>query len=196
LPVGAYLAGGSAVALHLGHRRSVDLDFFGPNDPDGATILADLRAAGFALEAEMATEGTVLGEAGGVKFSVFRYAYPLLAPCVPSPWGAAIASLDDLAAMKVVAIGDRGVRRDFVDLYFLCRAGLGISRALDLVQRKFATSASYRVHLVRALGYFADAEPQPMPDMLVPCRWSDVREFFEEEVRRIAREELSKPPPE
>ena len=72
---GAYLAGGSALALHLGHRRSVDLDWFTKNTIEPIALLKDITSLGLPVAVTQNTEGTFLGRVGSVQYSVFRYRY-------------------------------------------------------------------------------------------------------------------------
>lgn len=121
----------------------------------------------------------------GVTASFFRLPYPLLDPVQATTWGFGMASDRDIAAMKLEAIAGRGSRKDFIDLYQLCHAGLDLERVFDLFDAKYATNRTERYHRLRALAYFDDAEREPMPDMLIPLHWSRVRAFFESEVTRL-----------
>jgi predicted nucleotidyltransferase component of viral defense system len=177
------LAGGTAVALYLGHRVSVDLDFFGPDPFDSsqlATSLADLGQ--FSLD-RLAND-TLLGELLGVKISFFRYRYPLIGEPVMA-LGVRIASLQDIAAMKLDAISRRGTRRDFVDLYFTARSGLPVADALQSYRQKFAGLNVNVIHVVKSLAYFADAEKDPMPVMLVEWSWDEIKRFFQREAKSL-----------
>ncbi len=178
-----YLAGGTAAALHLGHRISVDLDFFGPEPFDSAQLAAQLSDLG-KFRLERLAEDTLLGELRGVRISFFRYRYPLIAEPV-SVLGIPVASLEDIAAMKLDAISRRGTRRDFIDLYFIAQSGLALPEALQWYQRKYAGLNLNLVHLVKSLAYFADAEADPMPQMLVDLSWDEVKRFFEREARSL-----------
>jgi hypothetical protein len=178
-----YLAGGTAAALHLGHRISVDLDFFGPEPFDSAQLAAQLSDLG-KFRLERLAEDTLLGELRGIRISFFRYRYPLIAEPV-SVLGITVASLEDLAAMKLDAISRRGTRRDFIDLYFSAQSGLTLPEALQWYQRKYAGLNLNLVHLVKSLAYFADAEADPMPQMLVDLSWDEVKRFFEREARSL-----------
>jgi hypothetical protein len=178
-----YLAGGTAAALHLGHRISVDLDFFGPEPFDSAQLAAQLSDLG-KFRLERLAEDTLLGELRGIRISFFRYRYPLIAEPV-SVLGITVASLEDLAAMKLDAISRRGTRRDFIDLYFIAQSGLALPEALQWYQRKYAGLNLNLVHLVKSLAYFADAEADPMPQMLVDLSWDEVKRFFEREARSL-----------
>jgi len=178
-----YLAGGTAAALHLGHRISIDLDFFGPEPFDSAQLAAQLSDLG-KFRLERLAEDTLLGELRGVRISFFRYRYPLIAEPV-SVLGIPVASLEDIAAMKLDAISRRGTRRDFIDLYFIAQSGLALPEALQWYQRKYAGLNLNLVHLVKSLAYFADAEADPMPQMLVDLSWDEVKRFFEREARSL-----------
>ncbi|MFA4888832.1 MAG: nucleotidyl transferase AbiEii/AbiGii toxin family protein [Candidatus Omnitrophota bacterium] len=113
----AYLAGGTAAALQLGHRISVDLDFFTPHEFDAKELTRSLKKTGkFKLDKQ--SWGTILGDFEEVKFSIFAYKYPVLFP-FKSLSDINILDLRDIAAMKIDAISTRGIRRDFIDLYFM-----------------------------------------------------------------------------
>ena len=186
-PLGAqfYLAGGTAVALHLGHRRSYDLDFFSPvsfKKDDPRRLLARLGQ----LTVEQEGEDTFLGVLDGVRISFFIYPYHLLAS--PMTFGRIqVAALEDLAVMKLDAIAGRGKRRDFVDLYFICRDFMPLGETLARVERKYEGVKYNFVHLLKSLMYFEDAEADPMPEMLKPVAWPDVRRFFEQEAGALFR---------
>ncbi|MBI5144706.1 MAG: nucleotidyl transferase AbiEii/AbiGii toxin family protein [Candidatus Omnitrophica bacterium] len=113
----AYLAGGTACALQIGHRISVDLDFFTPEEFDAKELTRSLRKIG-KFELDKQSWGTILGVLEKVKFSIFVYRYPVLFP-FKSLFDINIIDLRDIAAMKIDAISTRGIRRDFVDLYFI-----------------------------------------------------------------------------
>jgi len=181
-----YLAGGTAVAFHLGHRISVDLDFFGPESFDAeklAECLADLGC----FRVESFAPDTLLGSFEDVRISFFRYRYPLADEPV-TVLGTLVVGLGDLAAMKIEAIGQRGSRRDFIDLYFICQSQMTLAEAMVWHQRKFAGLNISVVHLIRSLAYFEDAEADPMPEMLKPVSWLDVRRFFEREAQALLRQ--------
>lgn len=126
---GFYLAGGTAVALHLGHRLSVDLDFLGPFEdwPEG-----------------------------------------------PSP----VASLDDLSAMKLSAIAQRGSRKDFVDLWALGTRHVRLPGMLELYRRKY--DVPEMAHLLYSLSFFDDADEEPMPRMLEDAEWEWIKTTIRE----------------
>ena len=95
-----YLGGGTAIAIHLGHRQSLDLDWFTDQRVENPLELAgDLRDRGLSLRVISVDRGTLHIELRGVRVSFFEYRYPLLAPPVDCPeLGCRIAPLGDLAA--------------------------------------------------------------------------------------------------
>lgn len=184
----AYLAGGTAAALQLGHRLSFDLDFFTPKEFNSLELIGELeRAVGFNLEET--TEGTILGRIKDIRFSLFLYKYKLLFP-LKKFLGIDILDLRDIAAMKIAAVSDRGVKRDFIDLYLMCKAKISLDEMLRLYDKKYGKLASNLMHIKKSLIYFMDAEDQAMPKMLKPCRWEEVKRFFEREVKKIAIDAL------
>jgi hypothetical protein len=179
-----YLAGGSAAALHLAHRESVDLDFFRADgfEPDAVGVpLQQVTVCRW----DQYERDTVLGAADGIKISFFRYGYPLLTPLVAFE-GLSVAAPLDLACMKLVAVGQRGMRRDFIDLRFLLDAtGLDLWTLWQHTRRKFGLREDSVYWLARGLGYFEDAERESEPRMLKPFSWSDTRRFFQEISKRL-----------
>ncbi len=178
-----FLAGGSALALHLGHRISLDLDFFSRQEYSMPELLIRLQALG-RLSTESQSADTFVGELNGVRLSFFTYPYPLLGEAVLCE-GIEVASQLDIALMKIAAIGQRGRKRDFVDLYFLCQQRLMLDRLLREMPRKFPEIEYPSYHLLRALAYFDDAEGDEMPQMLKVVNWREIRAFFSREVNRM-----------
>jgi len=175
---GFYLAGGTGLALQLGHRRSLDLDFFRQGSFNDAQLLQQLqRFPEFSLTGR--DHQTLHVRISGVKISFLGYDYPVLFPCRPF-LEVPVADLKDIGSMKISAIAGRGTRRDFVDLYMVARQE-GLKALLDLFQRKFAEANYNRVHVLKSLTYFDDADAEPMPNMLVPLAWQEVKDFFREQ---------------
>ena len=181
-----YLAGGSAIALHLGHRISVDLDFFTPQgDYEAEPLIQQLQRVGH-LVIRQQSQGTLNATLEGTLISFFVYPYPLLEETRVA-CGIRVAGLLDLALMKLAAIGQRGAKRDFVDLYQICHSGYKLGDLLQRMPDKFPNVTYPSYHLLRALAYFEDAEPDSMPPMLTSLEWATVQRFFEDEVRRLMR---------
>lgn len=182
---GFYLAGGTAIALRFGHRRSVDFDWFAPAFERPDPLMSEIKSLGLVLEDAQVAAGTILGRVDGVKVSFFEYRYPLLDPCDTWPdHDTDIASLRDLGAMKLLAIAQRGSRKDFVDVYELLRQGAALADMLQDFRAKFQTDP---VSVLRGLTYFDDAELEPMPQMLGLNDWSHIRTVIHTAVREATR---------
>jgi hypothetical protein len=178
---GLYLAGGTALALHLGHRTSLDFDYYSPT-PFNPLALGNKLKLGNRLRITTQKPDTLLALAQGVQVSAFHYPYRLLAPLVDTP-PIALASLEDIAAMKMLAITQRGTRRDFIDLYFLCRR-FTFSKIMNLTKKKYPSFEPYSG--LRAAVFFDDAEkekPRLGMTLRTPVSWSAVKRFFSNVVR-------------
>ena len=182
-----YLAGGTALALHLGHRRSRDFDFFRDRDFLPQDLLSRLRDAGEPTVLQEAA-GTLSVLLGGVPTSFFHYDYPLLRPLVDSPWGVLLADVDDIAAMKISALAGRGSRKDFVDLYVYARDVAPLDQAFVRFREKYRGVTVDPYHLLRSLSFFEDAEAEAMPEVLGDIPWEIVKAFFRAEAARLYRE--------
>lgn len=187
-----YLAGGTALALRLGHRISLDLGLFSRDDAlDQAqqeVLLEKLKASG-GLTVREHQDGTCHLSLGRTAVSLLRYRYPLLYPA--ASWkGLKIASLEDIAAMKLSAVVGRGSKKDFLDLYVLSQS-FGLSRLLSFGERKYRDHADFPLQAARALVYFNDAEPEPMPRLLKKLPWDGIKAYFEKEVPKAVRREIN-----
>lgn len=178
LTSGFYLAGGTAAALHLGHRLSHDLDWFSPGTIDpGELVIALEQGGSFKIHAQ--TGGSLHGDFDGVRVSFLHYPYPLLDEMV-SFAGASVASLRDIALMKLSAIAGRGTKRDFIDLYVICLSGLPLAELISQLPQKFGAGVN-RYHILKSLTYFDDADADPDPILLRPLAWPAVKAFFGEQ---------------
>lgn len=180
----AYLAGGTALALRLGHRISVDLDFFTLEELEEKVLLADLEQL-----SEFKKDGvawrTVWGMVKNTKFSLFYYKYPLLEK--PDEFmGIKLVSLKDISAMKIAALGDRGTKRDFVDLFFLSK-NYTLDEMLSFYDQKYGDLEEKLYHLIRSFDYFIDAEKDKIPEMLIKTSWEEVKDFFHKESMKLAK---------
>ena len=184
---GLHLVGGSAIAWHLGHRVSMDLDLFTSGRQGHLQRLHDDLVALKPLAAVVATGDVVLkAEIANCAVDFVDYPYVPLEPPVAGPHGVPIAQKIDLAAMKLSAIATRGIRRDFWDLWQLCQAGLQLGDAFDAYRVKFDTDRGDLYHVAMALTYFDDAESRPaMPAGMTQRLWKDIRGWFEATVPKV-----------
>ena len=176
-----YLAGGTALALQIGHRISTDLDWFSATHAlelsEREAWRAALSHAG-AFEVVREQDGQMYTRLAGADVSFIHQHHALLEPTVDYE-GIPLASPTDIGLMKLAAINSRGTRRDFLDLYCL-KGTAPIERLAELAEIKYADRPTFLDITVRALAYFVDAEQQPMPRMLWKnVKWNDVVKYCE-----------------
>lgn len=175
-----YLSGGTALALHIGHRESEDLDFFTPDAFDPQHLQSAVEMVGRLIGVEIA-EGTLNAFLDGVKLQFLHYPYRLLEP--PVAWaGLSLSAVIDIACTKLLTISMRGSKKDFVDLYFLLQQ-YSLAELLAKVDQKYVNADYNRVHLAKSLLYFEDAEAQPMPRMIQKVSWEEVKAFITRAVK-------------
>lgn len=168
-----YLAGGTSLALYIGHRQSIDFDFFSKQDFQTRDIIEHLRELGtFELFSE--AENTINGLLNDVRLSFFTYKYPLVHE-MHRYHRLAIADMLDIALMKLEAISGRGSKKDFIDLYFLLQY-FSFEALFECYKVKYGIAVSNHYHLLKSLVYFEDAEQQPMPIMSTEISWNDIKE--------------------
>ncbi len=173
----ARLVGGTALALHLGHRTSVDLDFFGNICADTDELRYLLSEAG-RVEIASASKNINVFWIDGIKVDMVNYPYPWIdLPAEEN--GIRLASTKDIAAMKIAAIVNRGTKKDFVDLYTLLQY-FTLDEILAMYSRKYSDGSLFIV--MKSLIYFADAEEDPMPEVLTGITWEKVKNRIREVV--------------
>ncbi|MCG2690435.1 nucleotidyl transferase AbiEii/AbiGii toxin family protein [Candidatus Parcubacteria bacterium] len=189
----AYLAGGTALALQIGHRISVDLDFFTTKTFDSFILGGKLEQKIPDFTKDREEKNTLLGVIGKTKFSLFHYAYPLIAKTT-SFLEVPLASIQDIAAMKIAAIAGRGIKRDFIDLYFVIHEEktASLEEVLMLYDKKFKVLQKNAIHIFRSLTFFEEADQTKMPEMLKVVEWKEVKKFFTRETKHVAKQFFSK----
>ena len=180
---GWVLAGGTGLALQMGHRYSEDLDFFRPDPFEPMTLASELSEVGD-VRIQSRAPDTLHATVDGLRLSFLRADPPLLYAGTEYR-GLFLADPRDIAVMKVIAIGGRGSRKDFVDLYFHLTGGTTLESLFSLIRRRFTDIDVNEYHLLKSLAYFDDAEAEPMPRMIRDVEWDDVTERIRDEIRRF-----------
>lgn len=178
-----YLAGGTALAFQLGHRKSIDLDWFSKEGFSNEHIKKEVANLGkFKLSSE--DEGTVHGVLDNARITFLHYDYELLYPFIDFN-GVNLADEREIAAMKLSAISSRGSKKDFIDLYFLLKK-YSLQELIDIFEKKYSNIEYNKAHLLKSLTYFAEAEEEPMPVMRKKATWEEVKKILAQEVGRFA----------
>ena len=174
------LVGGTALALQLGHRKSIDLDMFGSIEATSEEIQDACRNAG-ELEISKTSKNINIYWVDGIKVDCVNYPYEWLEECKVLD-GLRLASVNDIAAMKISAIVSRGTKKDFIDLHFLLKE-MSLNQILDLYDKKYPDGS--RFIAIKSLTYFEDAESDPMPYMFNDVTWDDVKGSIITEVQKL-----------
>jgi len=186
---GFYLAGGTGLALQIGHRRSLDFDFY-KKDTFSPGDLQNIFVGKFGIDrVKIAniTKNFLRLEINNIEISFFFYPYNLVEDLIEID-ASYIASIKDIGAMKLIAIVQRGTKRDFVDIYFLIKQ-FGLKTLLEAVQIKYP---SYNIYIgLQALLYFTDAEKtdeyKNRFDPITKLDWLKIKKLITKEVFKIQK---------
>jgi len=169
--------------LRLGHRTSEDFDFFRMDGMDSEALYEALAALA-ECETLQRSERTLTVLVGDVKMSFFQIPDPFLFE--PAPYAFFhVADPRDIALMKLLALTNRGSRKDFVDLFTILRDGPVLKDYLELLPAKYGKGRLNDYQVLLSLTYFDDAESEPTPTMLEPFDWEECKAFFVREARSL-----------
>jgi len=188
-----YLAGGTGLALQIGHRFSVDLDFFSdlPEavDQEHRKAILNILTNDPSLMVTWDKDGTFVAHWRGVGVSFFRLdRHPLTKPPI-SIGGIQVATVEEIGAMKLAAILSRGSRKDYIDLYFILQQTT-LTQLFEISAIKYPYNAAFPIFAVRALAYFDDAESDPMPRMIRSVKWEQIKAYLEKQAIDIGQKRL------
>lgn len=177
-----YLAGGTSLALQIGHRVSVDLDFFGPHQIPHEHILQEISTI---CEPIVLTNSRsiLIVNMLGVKVDFVNYKYPLLEPIVEVD-GIRLISKRDIGAMKLKAITGRGKQRDFYDLFFLLQY-IDFQGLVDAFVQKYPDGSTWLV--AKSITFFEDAEEDEMPEVFEKVEWGDIKRTITAQALKVFR---------
>jgi len=171
------LVGGTNLALQIGHRKSVDIDLFGNLEIDSTLIVKKLKKIGD-LKVISLSKTINIFFLNNIKVDIVNYPYKWLNnPIIFDKIN--LASLNDIAAMKLSAITNRGSKKDFIDLFFLLKKR-SLKQMLFLYLQKYSEGNEFLV--LKSLGYFDDADQEPMPFMFEKTEWSEVKNKIKQTV--------------
>ena len=180
------LVGGTSLALQYGHRRSVDLDFFGTTTEDVDELTNIMRDCSKDMVKGSCTKRIKTYFLNGVKVDVVNYDYKWIDEPVIEE-GIRLASPKDIAAMKVNAVMGRGTKKDFIDVYFLLKH-YSFDELIQFYLQKYTDGSEYRALL--SMSYFADADPQPMPFMFQQVDWDAIKDEIKRQVEAYNQKHL------
>ena len=174
---GLRLVGGTALALQLGHRKSIDLDLFGTIEADSLEIRETLEES-HTVSVVKESKNIHIYLVDGVKVDFVNYRYSWIDEAVIDS-DITLASVKDIAAMKIAAVIGRGTKKDFIDIDML-RRSFSLQELLELYMQKYLDGSLFIA--MKSLAYFEDAESDPMPFMFEETDWEDVKTRIREAV--------------
>jgi hypothetical protein len=158
-----YLVGGTALALQLNHRNSIDIDLFTRNEFQNDLIINYIKSSGFSFDVLYNFKNTIIGYINEVKVDFITHDYPLVLPPIEEE-GITYLSLQDIAAMKLNAISNSGKRlKDFIDVYFLLE-NFSLTEMIGFYTVKYPNFNP--LIPLRAISYFDDIDPDLDPPKL------------------------------
>jgi hypothetical protein len=175
------LVGGTALALQIGHRKSIDLEMFTTTDIDILSLLDDLKND-YNLTQRVQTKGSLICDIEGIKVDFIRFKYSFAYP-INNVEDIRLLSVYDIAPMKIDAITGRGSKKDFYDLYYLLEQ-FNLEQILELYSIKYQHSTLF--HVIKSLTWFEDAESQVSPVILdKKVTWEKVKRRIEQAVVKL-----------
>lgn len=185
---GWYLAGGTALALQVGHRQSVDLDFFTTKKQFDELAAERTFFNTHEWQTTMREEGTIYGVFHNAKISLISY--PFFIPGKDKIKFGTIKILkpDDIAAMKIIAISQRGRKRDFYDLYWYCKNKENLKNVILRSLNQYPGQEHNVHHIFKSIVYFQDAEADPEPKIFFKASWKEIKKYFTREAKTLVKE--------
>lgn len=182
-----YLVGGTCLSLLLGHRKSLDIDLFTQTEFD-AEHLRYILEGSLNMKEKIHQTNTLSFSAEypqnsnqWTKVELIRYNYQNLKPLIEED-GIRLLSIEDIIPMKLSSIVNRGVKRDFYDIYFLLEK-FSVSEMMEFYAQKFQNNNN--LHVLKSLTYFDDAEMDEEPFLIKQVEWSTVKKTIIGAVKSI-----------
>lgn len=167
------LVGETALALQIGHRKSVDIDLFGTITADNIAVSQKLKKIGKLITIQNSKNINIY-LINNIKLDIVNYPYHWLEKEI-SEDDLLLASIKDIVAMKISAITGRGKKKDFIDLYFLLKRWT-LKEILDFYVQKYDDASVFMA--IKSLAYFEDAEEDQQPEMIKPAEWNEVKNYI------------------
>jgi len=172
-----FLVGGTALALQLGHRISVDIDLFTQKDFDTNELFNNLNSKFVIADKSEGTNTlnfTILFPEqtdNMVKVYLIKYPYALIQPIIEYD-GLRLLSIEDIIPMKLSAVAGRGSKKDFYDIFYLLQK-YSFAQMFVFLEQKFKNTNTF--HVLKSLTYFEDAEIEPNPVTIGNADWDEIK---------------------
>lgn len=174
------LVGGTALALQIGHRNSIDIDLFGNSEIKVDLFIDTLKSFGEVVVTQ-STKNVLITKINNIKVDFVNYKYPLLTNALLVE-NIRMLPTRDIAAMKLNAIAGRGSKKDFIDLFFLLEE-FSLKEIFSFYTQKYPDGSVFMVQ--KSLAYFEDADIQLQPKMFKDFNWETCKQKIIEEVLKL-----------
>lgn len=181
-----YLAGGTALSLQMGHRLSVDLDFFSQTE-DIPSIRSQLENTLAEQHPQVVDSswGNLVFLVNNVRVGFYGYGFPLLAPLITVD-NIRLASIVDIGLMKLDTLLSRASRKDFYDLYAICQK-ISLKSMFEKSHQKYPSVRDFEAQVTKRLIFFENAEKESQPELIQKVSWQDVKLFFIQQAKEIEK---------
>jgi hypothetical protein len=175
------LVGGTALALQMGHRNSIDIDLFGIEEFNSDLFLDKLSEFGI-VKITQGSKNILITKVNEIKVDFVNYKYPLLKDILVVD-NIRMLSIQDIAAMKLNAIAGRGSKKDFIDFFYLLKK-FSLDEIISFYEQKYNDGSVFMA--VKSLTYFSDADLQITPTMFDEnFNWEYCKQKILEEVCKL-----------
>ena len=182
-----YLAGGTALSMQVCNRKSLDLDFFTEEVDFDEKELTKHFIGNKNWLADIKEKSTVYGKLFKAKVSFIAYPFFIPKQKLKSYGSIRVLSPLDIAVMKIIAISQRGRKREFFDLYWCANNIEPLENIIKRLRAQYPSVAHNYHHILKSIVYFDDAEIDPDPVIYFNADWKKVKSFFRKEVPIIAK---------
>ncbi len=180
-----YLAGGTALALQIGHRISVDFDlFFGRNLPD--SLLKKVRRIfkGSKIKVQINHSEQLTLNLNSTQLTFVKYPYPLISK-LETYQRVKLLSVPEIAATKAFTVGRRITFKDYVDLYFILKEKfISLPKIIDICEKKYKKEFNDRLFLEQ-LVYSEDVEETPIQFLKRPVSKKEIEDYFQKVIKKL-----------
>lgn len=174
------LAGGTALALQIGHRNSIDINLFGKLSIDEIALNEALSNIGKLIQLKKSKNINIYS-LNNIKLDIVNYPYQWIGQPIKTDTFI-LAGLKDIAAMKLAAITSRGTKKDFIDVFFLLNR-FSLPEMLDFYEKKYHDGSVFLV--LKSLTYFEDADQDEAPKMYVEYDWEKTKSKIINEICKL-----------
>ena len=165
------LVGGTSLALQIGHRKSIDIDLFGNLSAEYENLIDELKTLGEVVPLKNSKNIHSL-LINNIKVDIVNYEYKWLSNKITND-NIHLATIEDIAAMKLNAIIGRGSKKDFIDLFFILK-DYSLATIMGFYTKKYNDVSTFLV--LKSLTYFEDADIEEMPFMFNNITWQAVKD--------------------